>query len=173
MQPHFSHQNEATLFDPLEIVLAKIGLGRQVFYHTARSGCPERMRLALDILEGQNFARKNHHGVGPRRAARQRRSICPLLPEARAVLRVPVSRTASAICASARPWRARPRHRESVRDQRSHFFGDVSGRLVQFLDQGRSLRRLGLSARWSSQSRKVSSCAGTGVVGAHAALSKD
>jgi hypothetical protein len=24
--------------------------------------------LALDILEGQNFARKNHHGVGPRRA---------------------------------------------------------------------------------------------------------
>jgi hypothetical protein len=26
------------------------------------------MRLALDILEGQNFARKNHHGVGPRRA---------------------------------------------------------------------------------------------------------
>jgi hypothetical protein len=27
------------------------------------------MRLALDILEGLNFARKNHHGVGPRRAA--------------------------------------------------------------------------------------------------------
>jgi hypothetical protein len=26
------------------------------------------MRLALDILEGQNLARKNHHGVGPRRA---------------------------------------------------------------------------------------------------------
>jgi hypothetical protein len=24
------------------------------------------MRLALDILEGQNFARKNHHRVGPR-----------------------------------------------------------------------------------------------------------
>jgi hypothetical protein len=59
MQPHFSHQNEATLFDPLEIVLAKIGLGRRVFYHTARSGGPESMRLALDILEGQNLARKN------------------------------------------------------------------------------------------------------------------
>jgi hypothetical protein len=54
---------------------------------TPRSGCPESMRLALDILEGQNFARKNHHGVGPRRAggsgacrrrcARQRQSICP------------------------------------------------------------------------------------------------
>jgi hypothetical protein len=26
------------------------------------------MRLPLDILEGQNFARKNHHGVGPCRA---------------------------------------------------------------------------------------------------------
>ena len=26
------------------------------------------MGLTLDILEGQNFARKNHHGVGPRRA---------------------------------------------------------------------------------------------------------
>jgi hypothetical protein len=26
------------------------------------------MRLALDILEGQNLARKNHHRVGPRRA---------------------------------------------------------------------------------------------------------
>jgi hypothetical protein len=24
------------------------------------------MRLPLDILEGQNFARKNHHRVGPR-----------------------------------------------------------------------------------------------------------
>jgi hypothetical protein len=24
------------------------------------------MRLALDILEGQNFARKNHHRIGPR-----------------------------------------------------------------------------------------------------------
>jgi uncharacterized protein (DUF1330 family) len=26
------------------------------------------MRLALDVLEGQNFNRKHHHGVGPRRA---------------------------------------------------------------------------------------------------------
>jgi hypothetical protein len=26
------------------------------------------MGLTLDILEGQNFARKHHHGVGPRRA---------------------------------------------------------------------------------------------------------
>ena len=26
------------------------------------------MGLTLDILDGQNFARKNHHGVGPRRA---------------------------------------------------------------------------------------------------------
>jgi hypothetical protein len=26
------------------------------------------MGLTLDILEGQNFARKNHHGVAPRRA---------------------------------------------------------------------------------------------------------
>jgi hypothetical protein len=49
----------------LEIVLAQIGLGRLVFYHSPRSGCPEHMRLALDILEGQNFARKNHHRVGP------------------------------------------------------------------------------------------------------------
>jgi hypothetical protein len=33
---------------------------------------PERMGLTLDILEGQNFARKNHHGVGPRRAISSR-----------------------------------------------------------------------------------------------------
>jgi hypothetical protein len=26
------------------------------------------MGLTLGILEGQNFTRKNHHGVGPRRA---------------------------------------------------------------------------------------------------------
>jgi hypothetical protein len=26
------------------------------------------MGLTLDILEGQNLARKHHHGVGPRRA---------------------------------------------------------------------------------------------------------
>jgi hypothetical protein len=44
------------------------GCRRGGLYHTPRSGCPERMRLPLDILEGQNFARKNHHGVGPRRA---------------------------------------------------------------------------------------------------------
>jgi hypothetical protein len=66
MQPHFSHQNEATLFDPLEIVFAKIGLGRRVFYHTARSGGPESMRLALDVLEGENFAGVNYDSVGPR-----------------------------------------------------------------------------------------------------------
>ena len=53
-------------FFPLEIILAQIGLGRLVFYHSPWSGCPESMRQALDILEGQNFARKNHHRVGPR-----------------------------------------------------------------------------------------------------------
>ena len=46
------------------------------------------MGLTLGILEGQNFTRKNHHGVGPRRAgaaelapsmSSQRRSICPHL----------------------------------------------------------------------------------------------
>jgi hypothetical protein len=52
----------------LEIVLTKSGVPAGGLYHTPRSGCPERMRLPLDILEGQNFARKNHHGVGPRRA---------------------------------------------------------------------------------------------------------
>ena len=52
----------------LEIVLTKSGMPAGGLYHTPRSGCPESMRLALDILEGQNFARKNHHRVGPRRA---------------------------------------------------------------------------------------------------------
>jgi hypothetical protein len=67
----------------LEIVLAQIGLGRLVFYHGPRSGCPESMRLALDILEGQNFARKNHHrlrrcsGACLRRRVRRSLSICP------------------------------------------------------------------------------------------------
>jgi hypothetical protein len=39
------------------------------FYHTARSRGPEGMRLALDVLEGQNFAWVNHCGVGPCRAS--------------------------------------------------------------------------------------------------------
>jgi hypothetical protein len=37
------------------------GVGGGGLYHTARSRGAESMRLALDVLEGQNFARKNHH----------------------------------------------------------------------------------------------------------------
>jgi len=61
-QEHLAHQNRVsasffdTLFDPLKIILAQIGLDRRSFYHTARSGCPEDVHLALYILEGQNFA---------------------------------------------------------------------------------------------------------------------
>jgi hypothetical protein len=54
---------------PLEIVLARIGVPPQgCFDDSAQRRGPERMRLPLDILEGQNFARKNHNRVGPRRA---------------------------------------------------------------------------------------------------------
>ena len=52
----------------LEIVLTKSGVPAGGLYHTPRSGCPESMRLALDILEGQKLARKNDHRVSPRRA---------------------------------------------------------------------------------------------------------
>jgi hypothetical protein len=47
--------------------------------HTARSRRPESMRLALDILEGQNFARKNHHRIGPRRAGASELAIVEAL----------------------------------------------------------------------------------------------
>jgi hypothetical protein len=77
MQPHFSHQNEATLFDPLEIVLAKIGLGRWVFYHTARSGGPERMGLPLDVLEGQTSPGKISTASDHVAPLDSRRTICP------------------------------------------------------------------------------------------------
>ena len=60
MQPRFSHQNDATLFDPLEIVLAKIGLGRR-FYHTAHrnhaSTADRRSRknpVAMSLLQCSN-----------------------------------------------------------------------------------------------------------------------
>jgi hypothetical protein len=54
---------------PLEIVLARIGCRRRgCFDHSAQRRGPERMRLPLDILEGQNFARKNDHRIRPRRA---------------------------------------------------------------------------------------------------------
>jgi hypothetical protein len=36
--------------------------------HPRGSVGAEGMRLALDVLEGQNFGGKHHHGVGPRRA---------------------------------------------------------------------------------------------------------
>jgi hypothetical protein len=53
----------------LEIVLTEIGgAGGGSVPHPRGSGGAEGMRLALDVLEGENFARKNHHGVGPRRA---------------------------------------------------------------------------------------------------------
>src|SRR4029077_2935677 len=51
-------------FFPLEIVLAKIGCRRRGVCRLARRRSPERMGLTLGILEGQNFTRKNHHGVG-------------------------------------------------------------------------------------------------------------
>ena len=55
-------------FDPLEIVLARIGRGRGSFYHTARSRGPNRMHLAVDVFDGQKLALQNDHRIRPRRA---------------------------------------------------------------------------------------------------------
>jgi hypothetical protein len=59
---------------PLEIILVGIGLRRWgVFYHTpARSRGAESMRLALDVLEGQNFAGVNYDRVRARRTPKSR-----------------------------------------------------------------------------------------------------
>ena len=50
----------------------QIGLGRRVFYHTVRSGCPESMRLALDTRRRSSSPRKGEHPSAPLRLGRTR-----------------------------------------------------------------------------------------------------